>query len=257
MGAMGARLDISLGKIAGLAADVGDGLLELVWPTRCVGCDRPGSLLCDDCRAELPLIAPEEACTECGAPYGVLACTECWCRDGHIDRPFARAACAMEFEGVAARLVVAYKDQGERRLADLMAAFIADAVRASWRLQDDGEALAFPEVIVPVPATPEALARRGFDHMLLVAQRLSGRLGLPVLQPLSKADAADQRDLGREERQANMADVFALSSAEPLPRRILLLDDVFTTGATLSAAAGLLLEAGAEEVSAAALCRVW
>ncbi|NTU89736.1 MAG: hypothetical protein HGA54_07520, partial [Actinobacteria bacterium] len=54
-----------------------EGFLELAWPARCVGCDLPGTLLCADCEGSLPLIDVATACPSCGAPYGVVVCTEC------------------------------------------------------------------------------------------------------------------------------------------------------------------------------------
>ena len=302
------------GRARALAGEVGHGLLELAWPTRCVFCDLPGALLCEDCRAELPFIDQRDACPACGAPYGRVACTECWTRDGPVDHPFAEAVCAAEFDGVAARLAVVYKDQGEQRLSDVIAELIAEAVEERWGSgecgercgceeldgnaggsaaigctgneaengcndgdpeyeqadgstgcrhiggTDDGNAgnIWIPEAIVPIPATRQAIRRRGFDHILPVAEALGERWGLPVADILAKADAADQRELGRVGRIENMGGAFSLRDfATRIPRSILLVDDVFTTGATLSAASDLLLDVGAEEVRVAALCRVW
>lgn len=276
---MGAKHDIAAAassaagmasRACALAGDVGRGLLELAWPTRCVICDLPGSLLCEDCRDELPLIDQRDACPACGAPYGRIACTECWTREGLVEHPFSEAACAAEFDGPAARLAVAYKDQGERRLASLIAVLIAEAAEARWGVGSGGDGgcgrgcdsgdkrLWVPEAIVPIPATRQAIRRRGFDHILPVTERLGERWDLPVDDVLAKADAVDQRELGRAGRIENMGGAFSLrGSSLRIPCTVLLVDDVFTTGATLSAATSLLLDAGAEEVRVATLCRVW
>ena len=111
-----------------------------------------------------------------------------------------------------------------------------------------------------VPASPEAVRRRDFDHMERVATLVATRTGLPLAQLLtSERKTRDQRELGRGERFANRSGSFSLAvdAAGPIPRRIILIDDVFTTGATLSAASRVLLDGGAQEVRAVTCCRVW
>lgn len=228
-----------------------EGFLELAWPTRCVGCDMPGELLCGDCRERLPLVDSRTACPQCGAPYGFVACTECWSPEGWIEHRFSQAVCAMEFEDIAARMIVAFKDGGELRLADTIAELIVRAL--------EGARVEPCEALVPIPAAPSAILRRGYDHMDLVARALAGRLDIERRDLLRAGDVADQRGLGRGERGENMRDAFSLreDAGRSLPSRVLLVDDVLTTGATLDAAAGELLAAGVGEVVAATACRVW
>ena len=112
-----------------------------------------------------------------------------------------------------------------------------------------------------VPASPEALLRRGFDHMERVAQRVAERTGLPLVRTLAcKRGVLDQRELGRAERRANRRKSFEISNTCDtctMPRRVVLIDDVFTTGATLCAATEVLLDAGVKEVRVIACARVW
>ena len=248
---MTTRTDIRPGILAGKARSLLGGFLELAWPTRCIGCDLPGTLLCDKCRDSLPLIAGETACTRCGAPYGSVICTECWTGEGPVEHSFARAACAMEFRDTAAKLITGFKDSGELRLANIIAQLIAEALAAS--------SLGDVDTLTYIPATREALLRRGYDHMELVARQLSARIGLEPCGLLEKGISADQRRLGRLQRSENVRDAFTLRE-NAAPRRlgrVLLVDDVFTTGATLDAASEALLAGGAEEVVVAAACRVW
>ena len=243
-------LDILRESALDAALSLRDGFLELAWPTRCAGCDMPGELLCGDCRERLPTIDSNTACPRCGAPYGFIACTECWNRDGLIAHSFARAVCALEFEDVAARMVVAFKDGGERRLADIIAALIADALASSGLMSF--------AALVAVPASPAAVRRRGYDHMDLIARPLANQLGIERRGLLQAFDVADQRGLGRGQRGENMRNAFSLADdGEEVPHSVLLIDDVLTTGATLDAAAAVLLAAGVEEVIAATACRVW
>ncbi len=230
---------------------------ELAWPTRCLVCDEPGELVCEDCRAKLGWIDQRWACPNCGAPNGWLACTEC---DQAKGEPWETRACvcALPLEGAARKLVVGYKDAGERRLAPVIAAAMENALTmaAGWPAHDgaarfDADAV---DALCFVPATAAAYRRRGFDHMEEVCRCLASYLGLPVADVLARPYAQDQRALSRDERSKNsegtvevVADVSGCS--------LLLVDDVVTTGASMRACARALLAAGASEVTACALAR--
>jgi ComF family protein len=222
-----------------------EGLAELLFPTRCAGCDLPGVLLCDTCRATLPLVDPATACSRCGAPFGALVCTECWNREWS----FEAATSLGEFERELARAVVIHKDASERRLGHVLGTLLAERVAEAWPR--------WPEAVAFVPATHSARQRRGFDHGLGIAKPLAEALEVPLLDSaLVRAASADQRALGRTARARNAAGSFSAGESAHAGR-ILLCDDVFTTGATLDAAAATLLESGAEAVRCATVARAW
>ena len=258
-----------------------DALAELLWPTRCVGCDMPGELLCEECRAALPWIAQRWACPVCGAPFGWLTCTACdrsrACVDSfpRADRPSPcsepdaaalnrwpcrTTICAFPFADAPAALVSLLKDGHELRIAPIMAAAMACALdeAAAWPALDkaaryDERAL---DALCFVPATAAAYARRGFDHMELVSRALSRELDLPLADVLVRRDARDQRALGRDARAENLAGtVTALDDVAGLS--LLLVDDVVTTGASMAESARALLARGAASVTACAFARVW
>ena len=220
-----------------------DGLAELLFPTRCAGCDMPGGVVCRGCADALPRIAADTACPRCGAPYGFLVCTECWEREWS----FEAALAVGEFEMPLARMVALHKDAGERRLAPVLGGLVAEQVASQWPGWAQGVAF--------VPATRQALARRGFDHGQAIARAVAEQLSLPLVEPLARSAAGDQRELGRQARATNVAGTF--NAVGTLRGRVVLCDDVFTTGATLDAAASVLLVAGAEAVRCAAVARVW
>lgn len=228
---------------------------ELLWPTRCVGCDMPGELLCADCRAALPWIDQRWACPVCGAPYGWLTCTEC----GRDWETRSVVSC-LPFSGVAARMITCYKDEHERRLAPVIAAAMATSLdEASAWPASDGRPRFDPaslDAICFVPATAEAYARRGFDHMEHVAASLASLVGVPMADVLARRPARDQRELGREERALNMAGTVDVVD-DVLGLRLLVADDVITTGASVREAARALLSRGAASVDACSLARVW
>jgi predicted amidophosphoribosyltransferase len=245
---------------SGLIA-AGHSLMEYLWPTRCAGCERLGSLLCEDCRAALPFIDQELACQRCGAPLGRLICTECQDAYRPTSFAFSQACCALELTPLSRRLIVNYKDGNERRLAPLLAQLIMTALPQEWRRWTD--------IISWVPADSRALRRRGFDHLALVADSLSQQAGRTAWPLLVKRSGSDQRLLDRGQRAQNAAKLFAVNQTALRQlqaansrrgikgQNILLLDDILTTGATLQAASLALLAAGAGELRVATVCRVW
>ena len=107
-------------------------------------------------------------------------------------------------------------------------------------------------VAVPVPLTPSRLRRRGYNQSAYIARGLTGGLGIPLDETLlaRRDSAGTQTHRGREARWASMREAFYVPDPDKVPRRrILIIDDVLTTGATLSACALALMEAGAESVS--------
>ena len=146
-------------RISELARQTADALAETLWPTRCVGCDQPGELLCEECRAGLPWIEQHLACPSCGAPYGFLTCTEC---DGSW-LPRATVA-ALGFHGAPARMVTCLKDAHELRLAPVIAAAMACSLEeaSAWPARDGA-----PRFSPSPPREPRLMHER----MVLLAWR--------------------------------------------------------------------------------------
>jgi len=215
---------------------------DLLWPARCAGCDLPGAMLCASCAAVLPRIRFEDACPRCGAPDGAHGCAEC----GRTELSFERARCAGVFEWPLDRMVRLHKDAGELRLSAPLAALVSEAA-AEWT--------SWAQAVVPVPASPGAIARRGFDHGARLATVFSGLTDVPALDALRALPRSDQRGLSRERRGANARASIVSVPRVAVPPRVLLLDDVFTTGATLDAATAALLSAGGREVRVLAVAR--
>lgn len=231
-----------------------DVLGEMLSPTRCVCCERPGALLCDRCAVELMRIDPATACTRCGAPFGDLLCTECRGMPIALDHCLA----ATVFAGPPASMIRAFKDGGEMRLVDVLADLLTGALLDAERSASErfGHPLLCADAVTFVPATAEAFRRRGFDHMEMICSGVSDRVGLPMVDVLVKHGCSDQRGAGREERARLSRGVYeVVGSVQGL--RVLVLDDVITTGATLNAVAAALRGAGAARVDGAAVARVW
>lgn len=228
---------------------------ELVWPTRCVRCNAPGSLLCEECRTHLAWIGQRWACPVCGAPFGWLTCTECT-----GDWELRTTTCALVFAGTAARMATVLKDEHELRLAPVLASAMATSLdeASAWAAPDGNARFDADRVdaLCFVPVTQAACLRRGFDHMELVTRALAAELALPVADVLARDPARDQRTLDRRGRAANLeGGVHVVDDVRGA--RLLLLDDIVTTGASMRACARALISSGAAEVGGCALARVW
>ena len=244
-----------------LIATTVNSTLELLAPTRCVVCEKPGQLLCSECQSKLPWISQQWACPNCGAPFGKLVCSECMDKKKRPVEWESRAViCAMGFKGPPARLILTLKDGHELRLAPVIATAIACALEeaSAWRARDGSSRFdsSMIDGVSFIPATAEAYARRGFDHMELVAQSFCQIAGLPLYDVLVRPQAKDQRTLSSVQRHINLKGSIACTA--PVDQsNILLLDDVVTTGASIREATRVLCAAGVHSVTVGALARVW
>lgn len=235
-----------MSPLAGYFESLMDSTLELIFPARCGGCDLPGTLLCDQCRSHMPFIERDSACVSCGAPYGSLTCTECW----QTEFAFSAAVALGSLERPLSRMVTLHKDGGERRYAGMLGSLLGEA---SERAFGSGWACA----VTSVPPTQSAIRRRGFDHVYPLAAEAARVMGVPCRPLLVSRGASDLRRLGREARRIEVLEAFAVRGGVEVPAKVLVVDDVMTTGATLDAVAARLLAAGADEVRAAVLARAW
>jgi len=221
-----------------------EGIAELLAPTRCAGCELPGAVMCGGCIGSLPRVLHEHACPLCGAPFGGLVCTECW----QTHYSFERAIALGELSGPLARAVVLHKDAGERRLGGVLGGLLGDVVQECWGRWADA--------VCWIPPSAAAIARRGFDHGRSLAEPVAAACpDLRCVPMLVRPRARDQRVLGRSARIASAGGSFHASVR--VPSRVLVVDDVMTTGATLDAASQALLQAGAEAVRVAVVARAW
>lgn len=233
----------------GIGRLLAESVRETLWPTRCAVCDAPGRVLCEACDARLEALDLWQACPTCGAPWGRIQCDHCTPVVAH-GAAVRLCVAALRYEGAAAVVIRTYKDKGEQRLAETLARRLADAIFPSW--------WTWADAVTYVRATDAARRRRGFDHVELIARSLAETAGLPCLTLLSAPKARDQRTLGRRARRDNVGGRFeaahdALACGDG-PRRVILVDDVMTTGATLDDAARAL-EAAGYAVRAACVAR--
>ncbi len=215
-------------------------LLDLLFPRRCVVCGGPAEALCSACRSQLRTLG-DPHCERCGAPtaWPVERCRECAGRR----IAFASARAAVAYDDAARRLVAAWKERGLRTLASLAAELVSNTVP-----RPGAYTISF------VPADDGRRLRRGHNPAERLAAELGARWELPVVSILTRAPGVrPQRGLPLAERRGNVRGVFR--AGQRAPASIALVDDVYTSGATVSAAASALRKAGARRVEVITFAR--
>jgi competence protein ComFC len=245
-----------------LLAELGRALLDLAYPARCGGCDRvSGTGFCERCRERLRPIA-RLGCVRCGEPArpGARALSACpRCSGG---RPFDLARAPYLYEDPLRHALRALKfslrESVAEALADLLTESASPAEEDSARHVQD---IPFREVdvVCPVPLHPARERRRGFNQSDLLARRVAEGLGTryePRLLVRTR-ETRPQFGLHPREREENVASAFGHlpTGGELAGQRVLVIDDIITTGATVAACAQALRRAGAKHVWALALAR--
>lgn len=220
-------------------------LLETLFPRRCVSCRRSADLLCPSCRRGLRVISAPR-CTRCGAPtaWPVERCHECAGRR----IAFASARAAVAYSGPVPALVRAWKEHGLRRVASLAADLVAAHVERPPA-----------DVITYIPPDPDRQLRRAAHPAERLAGELARRWQLEARSVLARARHVDrQTGLSLGERRRNVRGAFtATDDLGNLGLRpcLVLVDDVYTTGSTATAAASALRASGAATVHVVTFAR--
>lgn len=213
-----------------------DKTLGFIAPHHCFSCDKIGGVLCASCKKDI-ISDNEMTCIGCGClTIAGAVCTRCnlgytrgWIV-GRYHSPLGHMIRSMKAEGV--REVAVYLAE----LLSLSLPSLPDAVR-----------------IVPIPTVPAHRRTRGFDHTQLMANELSRRTGRRVDACIGRRQNTTQRGKGRTERLCQAREAFTVRRPIDPEAVYLLIDDVVTTGASVSAAARCLRQAGATTVWMAAI----
>ena len=229
-------------------------LLDLVFPPKCVGCGRPGSLLCDPCLQAAPRVQPP-FCKKCGKPLALSTedrvphtgslCS--FCREAHLFISGIRSPYV--FEGAVRKSIHSFKYRGMSSLSPTLGHLLAEYL-SSHRLPVD--------VVVPVPLHPRRRKERGYDQAELLAGQLASELSLPLGKgwlARSRPTLPQVDTSNAAQRWQNVHGAFAAAAAVDPGRSVLLVDDVCTTGATLEACTRALRQAGTSVVWGLTLAR--
>jgi ComF family protein len=229
------------------------GLIDLVYPPRCVACGAAGGYLCLRCLEQCARVGPllcrrcgEPADTGSGASARVAGTTCAACLRCPPDFDLARSL--FVYDGPIREAVHALKYRGRRAVAACLGRLLAES--------ESDATIAGVTCVVPVPLHPGRLVTRGFNQAELLARPLAARLGVRCLTHALRRVRQEQSQttLQARARRANVEHAF-VPGAVTAAGTVLLVDDVFSTGATASACARVLLDGGAEQVRVLTLAR--
>jgi competence protein ComFC len=222
-------------------------LLDILFPMRCSCCGKPVSnrddCLCRNCREEI--VPASGGCETCSGEMVDGKCTVCSDRQWYLERNIA----ATEYTGAMKEIIHNYKFSRRKRLYRHIAAVAVKAI-------DAHEAGANFDIVTCVPMSRTKIWKRGFNQSEVIARAISRKTGRKYYRLLKeKVLSKTQRNLKYEERFINILDRYRVSGKKMKGMRVLLVDDIFTTGATINECARVLLSGGASSVSALTISR--
>lgn len=223
---------------------------DLLFPRRCPVCGGvampKGRLICPACLKRLSFVS-SPACMKCGKEIGSRDqeyCADCIRRKKSFTRGFA----LLNYDSRAAVSMAAVKYHNKREYLDFYAR--AAALRFEKQFRQAGI-----QVIVPVPVHASRLKTRGFNQAAVLAERLSTELEIPWEELLIRVKKTDpQKSLGSAERLKNLRGAFEAEQKAGKWERVLLVDDIYTTGSTAEICSRALLKTGVKQVFVFAVC---
>lgn len=226
-------------------------ILSILFPRRCPICHEivwpKGELICAGCR-DKPSYVQEPACRICGKPVSTWEEESCYdCARRH--RSFAGGVSLMDYDDIGRSTMIAFKYKGRQEYA----AFYADEL---WRRHSLKIRSFRADCIIPVPVHISRRRYRGYNQAELIGGELSVRSGIPMAKDLlvrSRRTEA-QKTLNAGERQRNLEQALEVRGSIGNIRRVILVDDIYTTGSTLEACTRVLMRAGVSEVFVVTVC---
>lgn len=227
--------------------------VDFIYPPQCWLCHTrvlTHDTFCAPCWQQLHFIHPP-FCTRCAQPLPYLVrgeaeqqCLACLAQQPRLTHTRA----VWGYNAASSRLILAFKNHDASHLTPIFARFLEGVSR---------DVLQKTDVLIPVPLARRKLFSRFFNQSAELARALEKRTGIPMdTTSLKRVAALDQKTLGLAARKKNVKGVYFLKKGSSLKgKRIALIDDVYTTGATLEACADVLYAAGAADVSALVLAR--
>lgn len=218
--------------------------VDLIFPSRCAGCDQLAKVWCERCHASLQFIT-KPFCHTCGKPGSKPSnrCTFCTDYPSNFKvRAFAK------YQGPLLRAILQLKYRPNCELAQTMSLWLSDVLsHTKWRV----------DLIVPIPLGRKRFRSRGYNQASLIAEGLGELQGLEICEHALTRIRETESQVGLDPvaRRMNVQDAFRSKEEIIYGKKILLVDDLVTTGATLSACAKSLFDAGAEKVYGIAVAR--
>lgn len=217
--------------------------LDLLYPPRCPVCHEPaphGHAICPDCTGRLPVITGNR-CRKCGKPAEKAGglCRDC-AEAGHV---YKEGLGIFLYEDTMRESISWLKYRGRREYGRIFGMLMGRCARDELKRWQ-------AEALVPVPVHRKRLLRRGYNQAEELSVGLSGFTGLPVLSKALRrsGETRAMKELTPGERRKNLAGAFARGDGSAAGKKVVIVDDIYTTGSTIDVCASLLLEQGAEAV---------
>jgi ComF family protein len=232
------------------------GIADLVFPPRCITCDalleQHGPLpFCPSCMEGIRYIR-SPLCSRCGVPFTAAEGEDHLCGDCiTAPRPYAVARSVGRYEETLLTAIDRFKYRGRAGIGLILGGIMADFAGMTWDMK-------VFERIMPVPLHRKRLRERGFNQAVILAREIAKQFDIPLdfMSLRREVFTQPQVGLGRAERSANIRGAFSARYPERIAgRRILLVDDVYTTGSTLAECSRMLIRAKAESVAVLTLAR--
>lgn len=228
-------------------------IIDLLYPRHCPVCQDivnaalQDAYICENCKRELPYLQGPR-CMKCGKE--VDREEQEYCRDCvRLPKHYIQGYPVFRYEGALKAGMAAFKYHNRKEYAE----FYADSIWQTYKQELQQCRL---DLLIPVPVHKHKLRKRGYNQAELIARALSRYMQLPCCgKVLTRIiDTRPQKELNDKERLNNLKRAFLLSSNEVKLKRVLLVDDIYTTGATIEACTQVLSEAGAEAVYYTSVC---
>lgn len=227
-------------------------LLDILFPRYCVNCKKFGDYLCPNCFSRLSFDT-KNICLVCTKPsYDGI--THPVCKGKYkIDGSFT----GVVFNGISKRLIYQFK---YKPYLHSLSSFLVDLLYESLIQNEEfNKVVGLPLVFVPIPLSKAKYRKRGYNQAEILAKRLAKKFGFETVDGLIRVkETRSQVGLNKKERRENIADAFSLKKQykESIKRKnVILVDDVLTTGATMSEAGSVLKRNGAAKVWAIAFAK--
>ena len=218
-----------------------DTLLSIIAPHHCSRCGKNGTILCQKCKNYI-IEYPNSTCIVCHSPSD----TRNFCSRHNL--PYGHAWCVSERSGVIQKLIDELKFERKRAVSKVLAEILNE------RLPE----LPKETCLVPIPTAPRNIRRRGYDHMLMISGQLAKLRNLETAPLLIRKNNVTQHFApNAKARHEQAKNFFEISKKHTIKPRVsyVLIDDIFTSGATLKAGATCLREAGVDLVSIIVIAR--
>jgi ComF family protein len=232
------------------------GLADIIFPPRCISCDKvliseENRHFCSDCYSQISFVR-SPICMQCGIPFVSEDQNDHLCGECLTSKPgFSIARCVGRYETTLLHCIHQFKYREKIGYGKILGKLMAEYEYPMFKISDYS-------LIIPVPLHLKRLRERGFNQSVVLAREIAERFSLPIEFMMLKRHTytEPQVNLGRKERESNVKGAFkVLDTGKISGEKIILVDDVYTTGSTVKECARVLMNCKAKDVAVLTLAR--